>query len=182
MKIYTRTGDEGETGLRDGTRLAKDELLLDTIGTIDELNCALGLVRTELLPAEIDSLLERLQNDLFIVGAELAMPGEAIRGPTIGPQHVEYLEQAIDRHQASLPALTQFILPGGTRAAAALHFARSVCRRAGRRLVALARGTPAGMAHDLIPYLNRVSDLLFVLARAANAHAGRGDVIWRKDA
>lgn len=181
MKIYTRTGDQGETSLRGGPRVAKDILRIEVCGTVDELNCVLGLVRAHGVSARVDQLLDRVQNDLFSIGTELASPDPVARGTrSIGPQHVARLEGEIDQFQGLLPPLTQFILPGGTPAAATLHVARAVCRRAERRLVALARQGDQEVSSSLLAYLNRLSDLLFVLARAANQEAGREDEPWRK--
>lgn len=180
MKIYTRKGDSGETGLRGGARVAKDHLRIEACGTLDELNAAVGLVRSGQLPEDLDHLLERLQNELFEVGAELAAPRPAAGGAlTIGAGHVQSMEQEIDRLQESLPPLKQFILPAGTPAAAALHLARAICRRAERRLVTLSRSDEQVSSH-VLAYMNRLSDLLFVAARAANAQAGRPDDPWRK--
>ena len=181
MKIYTRTGDQGQTGLLGGKRVAKDHLRPETCGTVDELNALLGLVRTETLPDGMDELLGRIQDELFHVGAELASPDPVVsKTRTIGQQQVAALEAAIDRFEEGLPALTQFILPGGARSAASLHLARATCRRAERRLITLARESEEGISPDLGIYLNRLSDLLFVLARAANAASGVSDVVWRK--
>ena len=181
MKIYTRTGDHGETSLLGGARVAKDTLRIETYGTVDELNSVLGLVRAHGVSEQIDQVIGRVQNELFSVGAELASPGPVARGTrTVGPQHVAELEADIDQFQALLSPLTQFILPGGTPAAATLHVARAVCRRAERHLVAFARQEGPTVSTALIAYLNRLSDLLFVLARAANHEAGCRDVLWRK--
>ena len=177
MKIYTRTGDGGETGLPDGSRVAKDAAVLEVCGTVDELNSALGLVRAEPLPAEIDRLLERVQHDLCRVGAELA----TVRTHTVGPKHVKAMEEAIDRYQEKLEPLGEFILPAGSRAAAGLHLARAVCRRAERRLATLARGGRQETSPHLTAYLNRLADLLFVLGRVANARAGQAEVRWKKE-
>ena len=180
MKIYTRQGDGGETSLPDGTRAAKDVARLEACGTIDELSAVLGLVRAERLPEDADQLLQRVQSELLLVGAELAGAGAAsARSPKIGSQHVHALEEAIDRHAAEVAPPAGFILPGGTRAAAGLHLARAVCRRAERRVVSLAHSEPA-VGTLPIAYLNRLGDLLFVLARLANARSGTGDVLWRK--
>ncbi len=182
MKIYTRTGDQGETGLLSGSRVAKDDARVEAYGTIDELNALLGLVRAESLPKEIDHLLEQRQHELFEVGTELAAPDPVDWGlRTIGPKHVRALEDAIDRHNDKLEQLDGFILPTGTRAAAALHLARAVCRRAERRLVTLTRQNEEQISLHLQAYLNRLGDLLFVLTRTANARAGLVEVRWRKD-
>jgi cob(I)alamin adenosyltransferase len=181
MKIYTRTGDGGETGLPGGRRVAKDAAVPECCGTIDELNATLGLVRAAAPPQDVDALLTRVQHHLLDLGAEVARLGEpAPSGPAIGESHVRWLEEAIDRYEAELVPLSHFILPGGAPAAAALHFSRTVCRRAERRLVALTHETPSLSPRPVV-YLNRLSDLLFVLARTANARAGRPDVIWQKD-
>ncbi|HEX3999538.1 MAG TPA: cob(I)yrinic acid a,c-diamide adenosyltransferase [Pirellulales bacterium] len=181
MKIYTKTGDTGETGLFGGPRVAKDDPRIEAYGAVDELNSAVGIARAEELPPEIDSLLARIQNELFNLGAELATPNPAAHAlAVLGAAQIEALEQAIDRHEASLPLLREFILPGGSRGAAALHLARTICRRAERRLVAFARGSAEPISPNLVVYLNRLGDLLFVLTRAANAAAGVADVPWRK--
>ena len=181
MKIYTKTGDAGETALFGGRRVPKDDPRVAAYGDVDELNAALGLARA-LPPEEFGRpLLERIQRELFTIGAELASPDPAKvlrvlpRGP-IAMSDVAALEQAIDEHEARLEPLGSFILPGGAPKSAALHVARTVCRRAERGVVALARGTTLNPA--LLPYLNRLSDLLFVLARAADRAAGRADVPW----
>ncbi|HUY90687.1 MAG TPA: cob(I)yrinic acid a,c-diamide adenosyltransferase [Pirellulales bacterium] len=179
MKIYTKTGDRGETGLFGGPRVRKDHLRIEAYGSVDELNAVLGLVRSESLPAEIDAVLESIQNSLFDLGAELASPDPARMGvPVVGAAHAEALERAIDLYEAKLPRLKTFILPGGCRAAAQLHLARTVCRRAERRLVSLAAAET--ISGELVVYLNRLSDLLFVLARELNRVSGQGDVPWRK--
>ena len=183
MKIYTKTGDGGETGLFGGGRTPKDSPRVAAYGDVDELNAVLGLARA-LAPEELaDALLQTIQRDLFTIGAELATPDPdkvhkalSRSGAAIGDSNIAALEEAIDTHESRLEPLKNFILPGGTPKAAALHLGRTVCRRAERAVVALAR-------HELISpailrYLNRLSDLLFVLARAANALAGRADVKW----
>lgn len=181
MKIYTKKGDEGDTGLLGGERVSKDSPRVEACGTVDELNAALGLARAEPLSEDFDRLLERLQHELFRLGAELATGGSFARSiGMISPDHVEALEQEIDRHEAALAELRQFILPGGTRAAAALHLARTVCRRAERRLVAAIQSQGEDISPTTLIYLNRLGDLLFVLARSANAEAGQSDVPWRK--
>ena len=179
MKIYTRTGDLGETGLFGGPRLGKDAARIETYGTVDELNAVLGLVRAEPLASELLELLARVQAELFEVGAELASVDPlAKRTRTIGPQHVQALEAEIDRWVESLPPLRSFILPAGVRAAALLQLARAVCRRAERRLVRLVRSSQEPISLVLLSYLNRLGDLLFVLARVANQQAGVADVPW----
>jgi cob(I)alamin adenosyltransferase len=182
-RIYTRTGDDGTTGLVDGSRLAKDAPRLVAIGDVDELNSALGAALAAMPPGAGDGdharLLRSIQNDLFDLGADLATPGMDFAPSDmvlrIVPSQVARLEAAIDTFNAPLPALTSFILPGGSAAAAQVHLARAICRRAERATVAAGRDVainPAALA-----YLNRLSDLLFVLARAMNA-AGEGDILW----
>lgn len=179
MKIYTKTGDRGDTGLFGGPRVRKDDPRIEAYGTVDELNAVLGLIRCEPLEASLDALLASIQNELFDLGAELATPDPQRLGThTIAAPHIGRLEAAIDQHEAHLEPLKAFILPGGTRAAALLHVARTVCRRAERRLVTLA--DREAISADLIIYLNRLSDLLFVLARSANRAAGLADVPWKK--
>jgi cob(I)alamin adenosyltransferase len=181
MKIYTKTGDGGETGLFAGPRVTKDDPRIEAYGTVDELNAALGWARTETTAGELDQLLGRIQHHLFAIGAELATPDPAKHGTKmIGDAHIRELEQAIDDWEEQLPPLKQFVLPGGARAAAALHVARSVCRRAERRVVSLYRFMQIGTGDLPVVYLNRLSDLLFVLARAANHQAGCGDIPWEK--
>ncbi|MEQ8850126.1 cob(I)yrinic acid a,c-diamide adenosyltransferase [Botrimarina sp.] len=188
MKIYTKTGDEGETSLLGGQRVRKNHTRIAAYGALDELNAVLGVARAELarqadLPGEfidsIDRLIDEVQNHLFDLGAELASPSPAESGLLLlQAADVERLEAAIDQHQAGLPPLKQFILPGGVAAAAFLHQARCVCRRAERHVVTLAASEPV---RELpVRYVNRLSDLLFVLARAANQAAGVADVPWRK--
>jgi cob(I)alamin adenosyltransferase len=181
MKIYTKTGDSGQTGLFGGPRVSKCDLRIEAYGEVDELNAVLGLARTGSLSSEIDALLAHVQHELFAVGAELATPDPNKHNTAlIGQLHIAALEQAIDHFEANLQPLTQFILPGGTPGAAALHVARTVCRRAERRVVALAEQPEETISPRLIIYLNRLSDLLFVLARVANASAGVPDVAWVK--
>lgn len=181
MKIYTKTGDRGETGLFGGPRVKKDTPRIETYGTVDELNSALGVARAVGLDAEFDELVGRIQNELFALGAQLATPEPAAHHMAlVGPSQIAALEQAIDRFEKRLEPLTQFILPGGTEAAAHLHLARTVCRRAERRLVTLVEQSAEPIAGDLLIYLNRLSDLLFVMARAVNHAAGRPDVPWEK--
>lgn len=181
MVLYTRTGDRGETGLIGGPRVRKDAPRVEACGTVDELNSVLGLARAESLPDPIDALLLRLQGELFQVGAELAAPDpEAARTRAITAAHVRALEQQIDRWDQALGRLDHFVLPGGTRGAAQLHHARSVCRRAERRVVPLLQDSDHPVSPDLVAYLNRLSDLLFVLARATNAAASCPETIWEK--
>ena len=179
MKIYTRTGDDGTTGLFGGPRVPQDALRVDAYGTVDEANAAIGAARAAGLPAEIDAVLGGVQGDLFTLGAELACaPGreDKLRMRRLDAQDAARLEWAIDEAEAALPPLTSFVLPGGTAGAAALHVARCVARRAERCVLASARRDP--VRPELLVYLNRLSDLLFVLARRANHAAGRGDVPW----
>lgn len=173
MAIYTRTGDQGETDLLGGVRVAKDTALLEVCGTLDELNALLGLARCQSLPEGTDALLEQIERRLFDVGAELIAP-KAGRS-AIGPQDVTGIEQVIDRYEARVKPAGTFILPTGCRASAVLHLARAVCRRAERRLVALAHAPSQTVSTVLLSYLNRLGDLLFVLARSANAEAGISD-------
>jgi cob(I)alamin adenosyltransferase len=181
VKIYTGTGDEGDTGLLGGPRVRKTSPRTEAIGTVDELNAALGLVATEELSPGTAELLMRIQGELFEMGAELASTDPLRHGTrTLGEAQIMALEQAIDAGQGELPPLRQFILPGGIRAAALLHAARSICRRAERRVIALMDGSPEPISPLLIIYLNRLGDLLFVLARQANFRARRGDVLWEK--
>ncbi|MGE6760472.1 cob(I)yrinic acid a,c-diamide adenosyltransferase [Corallococcus interemptor] len=179
MKIYTKTGDAGETGLFGGGRVAKDDALVDAYGEVDELNATLGLARTFPLPADLEHLLQRIQDQLFTVGAVLATPPHtkaAAHIPELRPEWVEEMEHHIDRYEEELPKMTHFILPGGAPAAAALHLSRTVCRRAERRVVTLLREDKAPPAVAM--YLNRLSDLLFVVARLVNFRAGLPDVKW----
>lgn len=181
MKIYTKTGDDGETGLFAGPRVRKYDPRIEAYGEVDELNAVLGMVRAETLPAEIDSLLATIQHELFAVGAELATPEPAAHGTDlIGANHIGALESAIDQFEEGLAPLAQFILPAGTKAAAAMHFARAVCRRAERRVVSLGDVPNVKVSMQVVQYLNRLGDLLFVLARSVNAGAGQGDVAWEK--
>jgi len=177
MKIYTRTGDQGMTGLWGGLRVRKDAVRVDVYGTVDECNAAIGTARAAGVDADLDGTLAQLQNLLFVLGADLATPGEATNIPRVIPDDVATLEQLIDRHEAELTPLRQFILPGGAMAAAQLHLARTICRRAERLAVTLDAVEPLGPA--VLVVLNRISDLLFVLARVANARAGRADVPWQ---
>lgn len=182
MKIYTKTGDQGETGLFGGPRVRKDSPRIEAYGTVDELNAVLGAARVETteLDAHLDELLARVQNDLFDLGAELASPQAEKHRRAIAAAQIAELEQAIDRYEERLPPLREFILPGGSPAAAQLHLARTVCRRAERLVVALSAAPGESVSDLAIVYLNRLSDLLFVLARVANQLAGKADVAWQK--
>jgi cob(I)alamin adenosyltransferase len=181
VKIYTKTGDDGQTGLIGGMRVSKDSARIEAYGTVDELNAVIGVVRAELPPpGDTDQVLEAVQNALFDLGAELAtLSSVAKRTSSIHAEQILTLERAIDAAEAQLSPLAQFILPGGTKAAAALHLARTVCRRAERRVVAL-RTAGETVSGEAIIYLNRLSDLLFVLARLANSAAGQPDTPWQK--
>jgi len=176
VKIYTRTGDAGETGLFDGTRVSKADARVATYGDVDELNAWLGLARVT-LDAPIAGMLEQIQRDLFALGARLADPSHKIAGrvtkAAITPDDSSRLEGWIDTLETDLPPLRRFILPGGSRGGAALHVSRTVCRRAERAMVALGDVDP-----ELLVYVNRLSDLLFVMARAANHAAGTPEVEW----
>ena len=175
MKIYTRTGDTGQTALFGGKRVGKDDARIEAYGTVDELNSFIGLARATWPESPVDAELERIQNDLFDVGAQLAAPGQD-RFTGADPRRIEELEGAIDRAEKELVPLTNFILPGGSLAAAQLHVARTVCRRAERIVVSLGAEAPRGT----IVYLNRLSDFLFVAARFVNARLETSDVIWTK--
>jgi cob(I)alamin adenosyltransferase len=180
VKIYTRTGDKGDTGLFDGTRVPKSDPRVDACGEIDELNAWLGVIRSSAdRDEEIAGMLERIQRDLFALGARLADPrrkiADRVEKAAIGADEVRRLEGWIDKLDAELPPLRRFILAGGSPAGALLHLARTVCRRAERRIVSLG---PREVAEDIIRYVNRLSDLLFVMARAVNHRAGRGEIEW----
>ena len=173
-KIVTRTGDAGTTGLGDGSRTTKDSLRIDAIGEVDELNSSLGLLLCEELPARVRAALLDIQHDLFDLGGELCLPGMAI----MKDAQVARLEELVEEFNRDLPMLKEFILPGGTRAAAYAHLARTVCRRAERALVRL--HNEEALSETVRRYLNRLSDLLFVLARVFNRQAGQGDVLWQR--
>jgi cob(I)alamin adenosyltransferase len=180
VKIYTKTGDKGETGLFDGTRVPKDATRVDAYGAVDELNAVLGAALAFLGDAEIAEILRDVQRDLFAVGARLADPRLGREGKSgrdrLEPDRVARLEQIIDRFEAELPPLRRFILPGGSPAGAFLHLARTVCRRAERRIVTLAREVE--ISPVVVMYVNRLSDFLFVLARAANHRGGAEETPW----
>jgi cob(I)alamin adenosyltransferase len=171
VKIYTRTGDAGETSLFGGARVAKNDPRIEAYGTVDELNSFLGVARASWPASPIDEELARVQSDLFDVGAHLASPGNS-RYPGAGEGRIEAIEHAIDAMERELAPLKSFILPGGSLAAGHLHVARSVCRRAERLVVAM------GDEYDVVRYLNRLSDYLFVAARFANLRHGVDDVAW----
>jgi cob(I)alamin adenosyltransferase len=180
MKIYTRTGDAGETGLFGGARVGKDDPRVEAYGTVDELNACLGVVRTLRASNETDESLLQIQSDLFTLGAELAcVPGkeEKLRVTVLGETDIARLEAWIDRGEAPLEPLKNFVLPGGSACAAELHRARTVCRRAERRTLTASRSSP--VRAEVVIYLNRLSDLLFVLARYENHVAGLSDIPWR---
>lgn len=181
-KIYTRTGDDGTTGLVRGPRRSKADLRVECFGSVDEANATIGVARlqTGSMP-RIDTVLARIQNDLFDLGSDLATPGDDPQGSApslrITPAQTDWLEEQIDRYNDELEPLSSFVLPGGTVLAAALHVARTVVRRAERQVVALIAAEP-GVNPATMVYLNRLSDLLFVFARVANSN-GRADVLWK---
>ena len=184
-KIYTRTGDNGSTGLGDGARVGKDALRVEAFGTVDEANAAIGMARLHTAGSCLDPILGRIQNDLFDLGADLCTPD---RGKPLGyeplrivAEQVKRLESEIDTLNARLKPLNSFILPGGTPAAAALHLARTITRRAERLMVALARLPDETVGPPALQYINRLSDLLFVAGRIANDD-GRGDILWKPGA
>lgn len=171
-KIYTRTGDKGTTGLGDGSRVDKDNLRVETYGTVDELNSATGLLLAAELPEEVRTCLVRTQHELFDLGGELCMPGYTL----VPDSYVTGLENDLDSFNENLPPLKDFILPGGSESAARCHLARTIARRAERRVISLAREEEVNEVS--IRYLNRLSDLLFVIARVLARHDGGAEVIW----
>ena len=173
-KIVTRTGDAGTTGLGDGSRTTKDSLRIDAIGEVDELNSSIGLLLCEDLPARVRAALLDIQHDLFDLGGELCLPGMAV----MKDAQVARLEELAEEFNHDLPMLKEFILPGGTRPAAVAHLCRTVCRRAERSMVRLNNAEPLSDAARR--YVNRLSDLLFILGRLLNRAGGRGDVLWQK--
>ncbi len=176
-RIYTRTGDKGETGLVGGARVAKDSLRVEAYGNLDELNSVLGLARAFLKDGELDALLVEMQKDLFVAGADLASLGEGDRDvPRITNETIVVMERTIDKYEKQLPHLKAFILPGGGAVGAILHYARTVARRAERRVVAL--GKAERINDQMIPFINRLSDLLFVIARIANHRENESEVEW----
>ncbi len=181
VAIYTRSGDQGETGLFGGGRVPKDAPRVEAYGGVDELNAVLGVARAAGLPDDLDALTGRIQGQLFELGADLATPPDSAARKSkvvrLGSDSATELEVEIDRCEEQLEPLQTFILPGGDPAGAALHLARTVCRRAERRTIALARADHVGDA--VVPYLNRLSDLLFVMARLANTRAGRPEQPWQ---
>jgi cob(I)alamin adenosyltransferase len=172
-KIVTRTGDDGTTGLGDGTRVGKDSLRVVVMGDIDELNSALGCALADKMPDHVDAMLRGIQHDLFDLGGEICIPGRSALWET----HVAQLDKRIEGLRDSLPPLREFVLPGGTRAAAMCHLARTICRRAERSLVAL--GRKQSVSPLSVQYLNRLSDLLFLAARTINTHAGQSEPMWK---
>jgi cob(I)alamin adenosyltransferase len=176
-KIYTRGGDAGETSLGDGSRVSKLDCRIAAFGTVDELNSSLGVVLAGELPEELRGPLVRIQNELFDVGADLSVPWGVTDRLRVDQELIDRLEQLCDAFNADLPELRSFVLPGGTEAAARLHVARTICRRAEREVL---RGAQEVELNPLVlRYLNRLSDLLFILARAANASAGRDEPLWK---
>jgi len=181
LKIYTKTGDSGTTGLFGGGRVKKDDVRVEAYGDVDELNACLGMVRAAEMMPRVDEVIAPIQRDLFAIGAILATPDlarmqEQLAKARIDDERIAQLEQAIDDCDVELAPLKAFILPGGTPKAAALHVARTVCRRAERRVVHLQQSVE--LPHLVVVYLNRLSDLLFSLARVANKRAGAGEVTW----
>lgn len=174
-KISTRTGDAGETGLGDGARVGKDSARIQALGDVDELNSAIGVLLAETLPETMRVALQTVQQELFDVGGELSIPGHAM----VGEAQVARLDALLEEWNATLAPLKEFILPGGSRAAAAAHLARAICRRAERSVVALGRAE--SVSANTRRYLNRLSDLLFVAGRVLNRDGGRGDVLWRHE-
>lgn len=179
MKIYTKTGDDGDTGLFDGTRVSKNDARVAAYGDVDELNAGLGAARAAGMDVDVSTMLEQIQRDLFALGARLADPAKKITGrvtkAAVSPADIERLEGWIDALEAELPPLRRFILAGGSPAGASLHVARTVCRRAERAMVGLG---PDTFEPDLLIYVNRLSDLLFVMARAVNHRAGVPEAEW----
>jgi cob(I)alamin adenosyltransferase len=174
-RIYTRTGDDGTTGLGDGTRVAKDSTRVEAMGTVDELNAVIGILLTEPLPEAISKTLTRVQHDLFDLGGEICIPGHVM----VKAERITVLEETLDQLNDDLSPLKEFILPGGTRAAAYCHLARTVCRRAERQLIKL--GHEEAVTDVSLQYLNRLSDLLFVMCRVLNKDAGCADVLWKNE-
>jgi len=174
-RIYTRTGDDGSTGLGDGRRVGKDDARVAAFGTVDEANAALGLLLATALPDDVRTLLTGVQHQLFDLGGELCIPGHAV----MQDEHASALERHLDQYNARLPELKEFILPGGGEAASRCHLVRTVVRRAERETVALSRLEP--VRPQALRYLNRLSDLLFVLARVLARADGQGEVLWRHD-
>jgi cob(I)alamin adenosyltransferase len=182
MKIYTKTGDSGETSLFGGKRVAKDDLRIQAYGTVDEVNSALGLAYTEVKSEEVKQIIKQIQNELFITGSDLATDlnnkNSSLHISRINENHSTRLEKYIDELDSKLPQLTNFILPGGLKGAALLHHARTICRRAERQIVSLSKNEKINP--QVIIYINRLSDLLFVLARYENHINGVEDILWNK--
>lgn len=176
-KIVTRTGDAGETGLGTGTRISKDSPRIDALGEVDELNSGLGVLLAEPLPEGIRQALLGIQHDLFDLGGELSIPGMRL----VSSEQVEKLDGLVDTFNSGLTPLKEFVLPGGSRAAALAHLSRTVCRRAERSVVHLAKGEDEAVSETVRQYLNRLSDLLFILGRALNKTDGQGDVLWQHE-
>ena len=174
-RIYTRTGDDGSTGLGDGTRVHKDSTRVEAMGTVDELNAVIGIMLTEPLPETIRTTLTRVQHDLFDLGGEICIPGHVM----VKAERIDALEQTLDELNDDLPPLKEFILPGGCRAAAYCHLARTVCRRAERQVIKL--NHEEAVTEISMQYLNRLSDFLFVMCRVINKHAGCADALWNNE-
>ncbi len=174
-KIYTKTGDKGTTGLGDGARVAKDSLRVQAMGDVDELNSIIGIMQTDVLHPNIHAVLQAIQHDLFDMGGEICMPGHAM----VKPERVTALETQLDEWNETLSPLKEFILPGGSRAAAYCHLARTVCRRAERTMTTL--NNQEKITEISLQYINRLSDLLFVLCRILNKNAGISDVLWNNE-
>ncbi len=174
-KIYTRTGDQGTTGLGDGSRVAKDSAHVEAVGSVDECNSAIGVLRSTLQHVQVDACLEKIQHQLFDLGGELCMPGQKL----VHAEQVHWLEQQLDGFNDTLPPLQEFILPNGPPAVAHAHLARTICRRAERRLWTLHRQQP--LRAPVLQYLNRLSDLLFVIARVLARQAAADEVMWEHE-
>lgn len=181
MKIYTRTGDEGSTGLFGGPRVCKDDARIEAYGTVDELNAAIGVARSVGLDDQLDAQLSQIQRELFSLGAELATPyPDEHQLRIISEVHIQRLEGWMDESESELPALKHFILPSGHPGSTALHLARATCRRAERRVVTLSRQAATEVSANLVIYLNRLSDWLFVATRLVNHRAGLDEVVWTR--
>lgn len=174
-KIYTRTGDDGSTALGDGTRVAKDDVRVEAYGTVDETNCAIGMILSHPVPDRVRLILVRIQNELFDLGGELCIPGREV----LTAEHITQLENEIDEFNETLEPLREFILPSGGHAASACHLARAICRRAERRVITLAREQHVSATG--LMYLNRLSDLLFVLCRILGRDAGELELMWQSE-
>ena len=180
MKIYTRTGDDGETGLLGGLRVSKSHQVIEVCGTLDETNCWLGLLRSDKIDGSMDQLIEQIQNDLFDIGSQIAASlSDSDSAAQVSSDRIAELESAIDHWDATVPPLQAFILPSGSQAGCRLHMARSVCRRAERQLVLMIESMDVSELTTESVYLNRLSDLLFVLARSVNQIEGRAETQWR---